>query len=229
MPIRTPRSPWPRPRRTSVGSRRPLPGRNTAKRRVVCQRCWRSCTRSWRPVIRVALTTSLTCAPHCPAPRASPRSMRVCRSCAWRRCIGDPLDMLLDRHRHIRQHRRALRAGDREQVRERRQPRAEIGVRAVRPLLASVRPPRPSCQASSAGRSCASKPVAKTIMSSGYSLPPARMPCSADLLNRAVGLGIHQRHVILVEGFEVVGVQTAAAWCRRGMPWGSASRQRRGR
>src|SRR5438477_4623751 len=49
--------------------------------------------------------------------------------------IGYPFHMLLDRHRHVRQHRRALRAGDREKVRETSDGNPEIAVRAVGPRL----------------------------------------------------------------------------------------------
>src|SRR6516225_3156414 len=49
--------------------------------------------------------------------------------------LGDPLDVLLDRDRHVRQHRRALRAGNREQVRVAGYSHAKIGLRAILPFL----------------------------------------------------------------------------------------------
>ena len=49
--------------------------------------------------------------------------------------VGDPVDVLLDRHHHVRQHRRAARAGDGEEVREADRGESEIGGGAVRPLL----------------------------------------------------------------------------------------------
>src|SRR5258705_10160069 len=49
--------------------------------------------------------------------------------------FGDPLDVLLDRHRHVRQHRGALRAGDREQVRVASYGQPEISLRALLPFL----------------------------------------------------------------------------------------------
>jgi hypothetical protein len=49
--------------------------------------------------------------------------------------VGDPFHMLLDGYRHIRQHRRALRAGDREQIGEAGDGDAKISVRTIRPLL----------------------------------------------------------------------------------------------
>ena len=47
----------------------------------------------------------------------------------------DPLDVLLDRHRHVAQHRGRPRAGDHEQVREAGGGDAEVGLRAVGPLV----------------------------------------------------------------------------------------------
>src|SRR5258708_20913864 len=91
--------------------------------------------------------------------------------------FGDPLDMLLYRDRHVRQHRGALRAGDREQVGVAGDRQAEIGLRAVLPhSCASALPSRPLMARFFSGPVIASKPVAMTMMSSGYSLPPARMP-----------------------------------------------------
>ena len=49
--------------------------------------------------------------------------------------VGDPVDVLLDRHHHVRQHRRAAGPGDHEQVREPRRHQAEVGDRPVGPLL----------------------------------------------------------------------------------------------
>ena len=44
---RSPRSPSRRPRRTSCGTRRRLPGRGRAGSGAACRRCWRPCTRNW--------------------------------------------------------------------------------------------------------------------------------------------------------------------------------------
>ena len=49
--------------------------------------------------------------------------------------VRDPLDVLLDRDRHVAQHRRALRAGDHEHVGEVCGGETEVGRRAVTPLL----------------------------------------------------------------------------------------------
>ena len=70
-------------------------------------------------------------------PRRS-ASARSCRSPCSRRCArqsADPVDVLLDRHRHVRQHRRAARAGDGEEVGEADGGQPEVGRRAVGPLL----------------------------------------------------------------------------------------------
>ena len=47
------------------------------------------------------------------------------------------------------------------------------------------------------------------MMSNWYSLPPARMPFSV-IPDWSVRLVVHQQHVVLVEGLEVVGVQRLA-------------------
>ena len=49
--------------------------------------------------------------------------------------VGDPVDVLLDRHGHVRQHRRAARTGDQEQVGEPGRHQPEVGERAVLPLV----------------------------------------------------------------------------------------------
>jgi acetyl esterase/lipase len=54
--------------------------------------------------------------------------------------VGDPLDVLLNRHRHVGQHGWALRPGDDEQVREAPGGEAEEGARAVGPLVPQPQP-----------------------------------------------------------------------------------------
>ena len=49
--------------------------------------------------------------------------------------VGDPVDVLFDRHGHVGQHRRAARTGDGEEVGEADRGEAEIGRRPVGPLL----------------------------------------------------------------------------------------------
>ena len=56
----------------------------------------------------------------------------------------------------------------------------------------------------------ASKPVANTMMSHSYSLPPARMPFAVISSIASVGRRIDQQHVVLVEGLVVVGVERLA-------------------
>ena len=57
--------------------------------------------------------------------------------------VGDPVDVLLDRHDHVGEHRRAARAGDREQVREAGGGQAEVGAGPGRPRVAQRTPSRP--------------------------------------------------------------------------------------
>ena len=44
--------------------------------------------------------------------------------------VGDPVDMLFDRYQHVRQHGRAARPGNQEQVGEARHHESQIGERA---------------------------------------------------------------------------------------------------
>ena len=73
----------------------------------------------------------------------APRILRLRRRLDGRKLVSshvgdafsDPLNVLLYGYRHVRQHRGASRARDREQVRIARDCHAKIGLRAVRPLL----------------------------------------------------------------------------------------------
>ncbi|MDZ7730067.1 MAG: hypothetical protein U5K37_02335 [Natrialbaceae archaeon] len=49
--------------------------------------------------------------------------------------VGDPVDVLFDRLGHVRQNRRTLGPGDREQIREPGDAKAEVGLGAIGPLL----------------------------------------------------------------------------------------------
>src|SRR3984957_5134036 len=60
--------------------------------------------------------------------------------------VADPLHVLLDRNRHVGQHRRAARPGDREQVREAGHGHPEVGPRSLPPRVAE-RPPVPAADA----------------------------------------------------------------------------------
>ena len=98
-----------------------------------------------------------------------------------REAVGDPVDVLLDRQRHVATaRRRAARARDREQVREAVDREAEVGARAVRPLVA---------QRAAAGAAdvdveeravIASKPIANTITSTSYSASAVAIPRRRD-------------------------------------------------
>ena len=61
-----------------------------------------------------------------------------------RDAVGDPFDVLLDRHRHVAQHGRAAGAGDREQVGKARDLQAEIVARAGLPRLRQRMPVAPA-------------------------------------------------------------------------------------
>ncbi len=55
-----------------------------------------------------------------------------------RQAIDHPVDMLLDRHRHVRQHRRAAGPGDHEEVGKARDREAEIGLRSLGPDVSTT-------------------------------------------------------------------------------------------
>ena len=222
---RSPRSPSQRPRRTSCGIRRRLPGRGTAGSACGLPAMFALMYHELALAISVALTTSFDVRTHCVLRLRRRFDRRSCLLRMWSMQVGDPLDMLLDRHRHVRQHRRALRTGDREQVREAGDRHAEVGVRAVLPFLVQRPPPRPLVSSAFSGPVSASKPVANTMMSSGYSLPPARMPFSVISSIGPSVLRVDQQHVVLVEGLEVVGVERLALGAVGVGPSGSASRR----
>src|SRR5450631_96132 len=124
--------------------------------------------------------------------------------------VGDPLDMLLDRYRHVRQHRRALWAGDGEQVGKAGDRDAKVGVRAVDPL--------PIQRAAAAAFEVQGLQRAGHGIETGgenddveriYLITRADTPFG-DFLNPTVGFRIDQGYVGLVEGLVVVGVQRLA-------------------
>ena len=83
-------------------------------------------------------------------------------------------------------------------------------------------PSRPRRSMRSSAPVIASKPVAKTIMSSSYSCPSAvRMPARRDLLDRCAA-DVDQSDVVAVERLEVVLVHGRAAWLRAGYPFGTS-------
>src|SRR5262245_40433875 len=124
--------------------------------------------------------------------------------------FSNPFDVLFDRYRHVRQYRGALRASDGEQVRVAGYSQAEVGLRAVLPLLRQ----RPS----------AAPLDAELLQGPGHRieaggdnnnvervlLAACADPVRRDLLNWTIGARVYQQHILLVEGFEVVGVQRLA-------------------
>ena len=70
-----------------------------------------------------------------------------------RHAIGDPVHVLLDRHHHVAEHRRAARPGDHEHVREARGHQAEIGARPRLPFLPQRHAVGRGCRSSAARRS----------------------------------------------------------------------------
>ena len=79
--------------------------------------------------------------------------------------VGDPLDVLLDRHHHVAQDGRAARAGDHEQVRKAGDRQPEVVARAVCHLSRSSTPPTPVGLNASSGPVSASNPIARTSSS----------------------------------------------------------------
>ena len=119
---------------------------------------------------------------------------------------GDPLHVLLDRDRHVGQHGRALRPGDDEQVREPAGGEAEVGTRAVRPLV-------PQPQPVPAGDAHAEQGAGHRVESGGVDdrvdlVLALAGPHAArgDLLDRH-GPRVQQRHVVPVEGLVVAVLQ----------------------
>ena len=77
----------------------------------------------------------------------------------------------------LREHRGTARPGDHEQVRETGRGDAEVGRAAPPPTsLSSAQPPRPRMSMAKSGPVMASKPVAKTMLSSAYSASRVRRP-----------------------------------------------------
>jgi hypothetical protein len=113
--------------------------------------------------------------------------------------FGDPLDVLLDRYRHVRQHRRALRAGDGEQVRVAGDSQAQIGLRAVLPLLRQC-PAATSLDAKFLQRAGQRIETGSDNDDIERVVPAARANAGRrDLLDWAVGGRIHQLDVFLLK------------------------------
>ena len=128
---------------------------------------------------------------------------------------GDELDVLLDRHRHVRQHRRALRAGDGEQVRVSGAHQPQVGARPVGPLV----PQQPAVPAPDVD--LVERPghrVEAGGVDDGVELVLGAVrqpqPGRGDLGDR-VGLHVDQVHVRQVERLVVPGVQRDALAAER--------------
>ena len=123
--------------------------------------------------------------------------------------VGDPVDVLLDRHDHVAEHRRAPGAGDEEQVREAGEADAEVGPRAPGPLVAQ----RDAVAAADVDR------VQRTghrVEARGEDDDVDRVGALAgahalgdDLLER-VGAEVDERHVVAVERLVVLRVHARA-------------------
>src|SRR5215472_13515941 len=115
--------------------------------------------------------------------------------------------MLFDRHRHIRQHRRALRTGDREQVGKTCDREPQIGAGAVRPGVVQ--------RAAAAALDVQGLQRTGERIKAGGEHDDVEFELLAagtdslfrDFLDRAVSVGIDQQHAVLVEGLVIVGVQ----------------------
>ena len=82
----------------------------------------------------------------------------------------------------------------------------------------SDRPSTPRMSMASSAPVMASKPVAKTMLSSSYSASAVRRPCWRDRLDRHAP-GIDQGHVVAVEGLVVAGVEAQALGADRVVAW----------
>ena len=114
--------------------------------------------------------------------------------------------MLLDRDHHVRQHRRAARPGQREQVREAGGHQAKVGARAMRPFFLER-------EAAAAGDIDRHQGAGHRVEASGVDDRVERQglifQVDAGLGDRLYGLGaqVHQPHIGPVVGGEVAGVQ----------------------
>ena len=90
--------------------------------------------------------------------------------------VGDPVGVLLDRHRHVAQHGRAAWSGDREQVWKAGDLQTEVIAWSRVPCILQRHAVAAFDVIRSIGPVMASKPVAKTMMSRGYSASVVHTP-----------------------------------------------------
>ena len=118
---------------------------------------------------------------------------------------ADPVDVLLDRHDHVRQNRWAPRTGDGEEVREAAGHQTQVLLRAVGPL-AGERHSVPTLDVDGDDRT--GHGVEPRGIDDGVELEGARLRVDARLGDRAdrILAQVDQAHVRKVEGLVVVGV-----------------------
>ena len=120
--------------------------------------------------------------------------------------LGDPVDVLLDRTDHVGQHRRAARTGDHEQVGKARCHEAQVGARAVGPLVG-----QPSA---AAGVDIHAEQRTGDRIEAGGQHDRVEFVGLLRCLDAVLGDGfdrivahVHQGHVVAVVGLEVVGIE----------------------
>ncbi len=123
--------------------------------------------------------------------------------------VGDPVHVLLDRHDHVGQHRRAARAGHREQIGETRNAQPQPGARTRGPFV-------PQAQATAAADVDLQQAAGHRIEARGEDQAVQRVllatcahPGRRDRLDRRLR-DIDQTHVGPIEGLVVAGVDAQA-------------------
>ena len=144
------------------------------------------------------------------------------------KAVDDPVHVLLDRHRHVGQHRRAPGTGNGEEVGKADGSEAEVGRRTVCPLLlqGDAVSPDDVDRDEGSGHGVEAGGVDDGI--EGEGLVHGVDPRLGDGGDR-VPAQVDQPDMGKVVGLEVVGVETRAAWCQTGGRAGRAPRRSRGR
>ena len=149
--------------------------------------------------------------------------------------VGDPVHVLLDRHHHVRQHRRAPRPGDHEQVGEPLAHQPEVGLGTVGPLVLD----RPAPAAGDVDvHDGAGHGVEAGGEHDGVELERLAGPASGHVLGLDAGLGdgadrrgpqVDEPDVGEVVGLVVVGVEAGPLGAHRVVGGAQQSRRWRGR